>query len=66
MKSIDEILWPRGHRDIADAEAYAREWWRQFHAEGLKKQVDGEFEPSSLDLKKAAAADAKRIRRPRV
>jgi hypothetical protein len=65
VKSLDEILWPRGHRDIADAEAYAREWWRQFHADGLQKQADGEFEPSRLDLKRAAAADAKRPRRRR-
>lgn len=62
MKSIDQILWPKGAREIDDAEQYAREWWKQFHAHGLEKKVDSEYEPTNRDLKKAERKS--RLRRP--
>lgn len=63
MKKLDEILWPKGQADVEDAEKYAREWWIKFHLNELEKKEEGQYEPTSLDLKRAAEADAKRRRR---
>lgn len=60
MRSIDEILWPKGKAEIEDAEKYARDWWIKFHLNELEEQAEGQYEPTSLDLKRAAAADARR------
>ena len=63
MRSIDEILWPKGSSDVEDAEQYAKEWWIKFHANELDTSLEGQYRPTSLDLKRAAKADARRVKR---
>ena len=44
MKSIDEILWPKGQYQINDAEQYAKQWWIDFHAAEAERMLQ-EVEP---------------------